>query len=339
MQNPVLTDSVAVDPVFVSVVVPTFHRPDLLQRCLDAVASQTLPASAYEIVVVDDGHDDATLAQVEGLRRQMAPILRYVRPAAGRGPAVARNAGWRVARGRLVAFTDDDTVPAPDWLEQGQRAMARHPQWSALSGRVQVPLSPARRRRPTDHELMTLGLEQAEFVTANAFVRRDELHRVNGFDEQFQRAWHEDSDLQFRLMDGGTVGRCRDAVVFHPVRPERWGISLRQQRNAVFDALLFKKHPRLYRERLHPQPPWHYYGIVSLGIGAVGAALARQPAVAIAAAVGAIGLVARFAWRRLARTSRAPDHVVEMIATSAVIPFLSVWWRLRGALRFRVLFL
>ncbi|MDM7914968.1 MAG: hypothetical protein QUU85_06835, partial [Candidatus Eisenbacteria bacterium] len=50
-------------------------------------------------------------------------------------------------------------------------------------------------------------------------------------------------------------------------------------------------------------------------------------------------LTAEFAVRRLRRTSRAPRHVVEMIVTSAVIPFLSVYWRLRGAIRFRVFFL
>lgn len=323
----------------ISVVIPTFHRPDLLKRCLDAVTAQTLPPDAYEIIVVDDGHDDVTRTDMRALGHRVQPSLRYVRPASGRGPAVARNAGWRVAFGRLVAFTDDDTVPAADWLEQGQRTMTRHPEWSGASGRVRVPLPPLRRQRPTDHELMTLGLEHAEFVTANAFVRRDELRRVGGFDEQFQRAWHEDSDLHFRLLHGGAVGRCHDAVVLHPVRAERWGISLRQQRNAVFDALLFKKHPQLYRERIHPQPPWHYYGIVLLSFGAVTAGFCRQPGVAAVAAVGALGLVARFAWRRLARTSRAPKHLVEMIATSALIPFLSVWWRLRGALRFKVLFL
>jgi glycosyltransferase involved in cell wall biosynthesis len=322
----------------VSVVIPTYLRPDLLLRCLGGVLAQRLPPGAYEIIVVDDGHDEATRVAVERLAATPTPVrLRYLRPVRGRGPAVARNAGWRAAKAPLVAFTDDDTVPQPDWLLEGERAMTLHPDWSAACGRVVVPRAAV---PPTDHELMTLGLERAEFVTANAFVRRAALLRVDGFDERFRRAWGEDSDLQFRLMQtAGPVGRAADAVIHHPVRPERWGICLRQQKNAFFDALLYKKHPQLYRERIHPAPPWNYYAIVGL----VGAALVLGLAGAFAAAgvalVIAVALMLTFALRRIGPTSHAPGHVVEMLATSAVIPFLSVYWRLRGALHFKVLFL
>ena len=54
----------------------------------------------------------------------------------------------------------------------------------------------------------------------------------------------------------------------HPVRPERWGVSLRQQKNVFYDALLYKKHPRLYRERILRAPPWDYYAVVALSIAA-----------------------------------------------------------------------
>src|SRR5205085_1251868 len=83
-----------------SVVIPTYRRPELLARCLAAALTQSIDRQAYEVIVVDDGHDDATRAQVEGMQPAGgAPSLRYVRPAQGRGPAVARNAGWRAARG------------------------------------------------------------------------------------------------------------------------------------------------------------------------------------------------------------------------------------------------
>src|SRR5438045_2636963 len=108
--------------VRISVVIPTYHRPDLLKRCLDAVLSQRIDAAAYEVMVVDDGHDDATQALVQTMAPPDGmPGLRYIRPADGRGPAVARNAGWRAARGALIAFTDDDTVPDRDWLADGER--------------------------------------------------------------------------------------------------------------------------------------------------------------------------------------------------------------------------
>lgn len=322
----------------VSVVIPTCRRPELLERCLEAVLAQRgLAAAEFEIVVVDDGHDEATRATVDALRATYpgGPALRYLRPPHGRGPAVARNAGWRAARAALVAFTDDDTVPAPDWLDEGRRAMAGGVH-AALCGRVDVPLP----RRPTDHERMTAGLAAAEFVTANAFVRRAALERVGGFDERFTRAWREDSDLQFRLMrEVGPVGRCARAAVLHPVRAERWGVSLRQQRNTYFDALLYKKHPQLYRERIRRRPPWNYYAIVAGALAAPPLALAGAGAAAALAATVWLGGVLQLAVARLRPTARTPRHVMEMVATSALIPFLSVYWRLRGAWDFRTGFL
>jgi glycosyltransferase involved in cell wall biosynthesis len=318
-----------------SVVVPTFRRPDLLQRCLGALLAQRMDASAYEIVVADDGCEDRIRELVQAMQPASGhPAIRYVCPQT-HGPAAARNAGWRAARGALIAFTDDDTVPDRYWLAEGERCMTR--ELCAAAGRVRVPVTDP---RPTDHELMTLGLESAEFVTANAFVWRDALERVGGFDEGFKRAWREDSDLQFRLMHHvGPVGRIESAVVVHPVRPERWGVCLRQQKNAWFDALLYKKHPRLYRERIDASPPWSYFAIVGLSLGALAAPMLGEAKAGLLCLAGAAALVLRLAFKRLRRTSWRPAHVWEMLATSAAIPFLSVYWRLRGAWHYRVFFL
>lgn len=324
--------------VRLSVVVPTCGRPELLMRGLQALAAQTLPRGAYEIVVVDDGRCDWTRTLVQALAQKEAGLnLRYLRPPVARGgPAAARNLGWRAARGELVAFTDDDTVPMADWLARGDAAMAAAPQAAALAGRVVVPLGPG---APTDHERMTQGLERTRFVTANAFVRKRALQLVQGFDERFTRPWREDSDLQYRLEDeAGAVGRCEEAVVVHPVRPERWGLSLRQQKHAFFEALLYAKHPRRYAADVGA-PPWHYYAIVALATGAAVLFVLDIMGSAVICAALAAALVLRFAARRLRGTSHAPGHVLEMFVTSALIPFLSVWWRLRGAVHFRVPFL
>ena len=324
----------------ISVVIPTFRRPDVLCRCLAAVMAQTLERSAFEVIVVDDGQTADTQALVEALCAQPgAPVVRYVRPRQGQGPAVARNVGWRAAYGRVIAFTDDDTVPAPDWLASGERDLV--PGLVAVCGRVNVPPLEGRTdERPTDHELTTRGLETAESVTANAFVRRSALLAIGGFDERFRRAWREDSDLQFRLLrDAGPVGRSDRAVVLHPVRPERWGVCLRQQKNVFFDALLYKKHPRLYRERILRSPPWDYYGIVALTLAApalLAADIAGSAATSLALAL--VGVL-RLAVKRLRGTAHTPEHVAETVLTSALIPYLSVYWRLRGAIHFRVLFL
>ena len=348
-----------------SVVMPTYRRPDLLARCLGALLAQTLPADRFEVIVVDDGQEDRCREQVERIAATPgAPAIRYLRAASGRGPAVARNAGWRAATAPLVAFTDDDTLPDPSWLARGLAAMQAHPEWVAAAGQVRVPSASAsggaggsgtdtdgdsdsgrdgaharRDARPTDHELMTRGLETSEFVTANAFARREVLARIEGFDERFLRAWREDSDLQFRLQAQGPVGRVADALVWHPVRPERWGVSLRQQRNVYFDALLYRKHPAIYRSRIRRVPPWDYYAIVAMTPAALVLAVAGEGAIAAGLLAASAALILRLTARRLRATSRALPHVWEMLCTSAAIPFLSVYWRLRGAWHFRTPFL
>ncbi len=282
----------------VSVVVPTCGRPALLSRCLAALERQTLARERYEIIVVEDE------------RRE--------------GPATARNRGWRKARAPVVAFTDDDTEPAPGWLAGALSAM--HAGVDVVTGKVVMPI-PA---RPTDYERDAQGLERAEFVTANCFVRKALLERVGGFDERFRLAWREDSDLHFKLLRAGArIVRDPRAVVVHPVRPARWGASIAQQKKVMFDALLFKNHRALYRERIRATPRWDYY----LTVGTLLAG-AFQPLFLVPWAF----LTLLFFFKRMKGTTRKPSHVAEMLVTSALIPPLSVFWRLAGALRFRVPF-
>lgn len=316
----------------VTVVVPTYRRNDLLAACLSALLRQTF--DAYEIIVADDADDPKTKRMVRS-RAAGSPVpIRYVGVTGRHGPAAARNAGWRRARAGVIAFTDDDTRPAAAWVQSGLAALEDRPDVVAVKGRTVVPLSAT----PTDYELTTAGLETAEFVTANCFCRKNALRRINGFDERFRRAWREDSDLYFRLLALGPVVFEPAAIVVHPVRPGHWGISVRQQMNNFYDALLFKKHPALFREKIRRGPPVFYYFAVASFAAAAVATLAGAPIVARAAWALWTFLTFRFCARRLARTVRSPRHVAEMLLTSALIPFAAIYWRLRGAAHYRVPF-
>jgi glycosyltransferase involved in cell wall biosynthesis len=319
-----------------SVVIPTYRRPDLLKRCLSALAAQTLDPRLYEVVVVDDGASLGTWKTVRAVAAAAPiPAIRYFAAPSRKGPAAARNLGWRAARGGIIAFTDDDCIPCSDWLAEGY-AMFHDPAVSGSWGRIVVPLP----EQPTDHDLNTKGLERSPCATANCFYTQPALASVGGFDERFTAAWREDSDLQFTLLErGGRLLPCEQAVVVHPTRPASWGISLRQQRNNVFNALLFKKHPGLYRT-LQPHPPWRYYATVAaLSIAVGGTAVAPSPLWALGGAAIWTGLTADFCRRRLKQTTRHPRHVAEMAITSALIPPSAIFWRLFGALRYRTLFL
>lgn len=319
----------------VSVVVPTYRRPFLLDRCLRALVGQDLPRGEYEIVVVDDANDAKTREVVEDYGREgdTAPPIRYECVTGRHGPAIARNRGWRAARAPIAAFTDDDCVPQSDWLRHGLLALDGGA--AAVWGRIRVPLPP----EPTDYERDAARLADAGFVTANCFCRREALEAVGGLDERFTAAFREDSDLYFSLLERGLpVVHAPRAIVVHPLRPAGWGESLRQQRKILFDALLYKKHPALYRARIRRTPRWDYYGTVALLGLALGGAAAGATGVALGAGAGWAGMTAQFFATRLAGTRRSPAHVAEMALTSALIPPLAVYWRLVGAVRFRTAF-
>lgn len=329
----------------VSVVVPTCNRPELLSRCLAALMVQDFDPATYEVIVVDDGDDHETRRVVERWHgrhagapdaRRCRPPLRYLATDGTRGPAAARNCGWRAAHGDIIAFTDDDCIPLPSWLRAGTAAFSNgNP---GVMGRLVVPLP----EPPTDYQQNLARMERSRFLTANCFYRRDALAAVGGFDERFTDAWREDSDLLFTLIerhgDPDHFAHAPQAVVVHPPRSAPWGVSIRDQRKSMFNALLYKKHPGLYREMIQTSPPWHYYQIVGALLLGLGAWLnGRWRLGALATAVWAL-LTGRFCLQRLNNTSRAPEHVAEMVVTSIAIPPLSIFWRLVGALKFRVLF-
>ena len=246
----------------VLVVVPTYKRTALLMRCLDALLAQDFDAGDYEVIIADDANCAET-RQLVMLRAEKARLcghtIRYIPLASTclHGPAAARNAGWRAAQGEIIAFTDDDCIPCPQWLEAGVVALTDGV--AGVSGRLTVPLEGV----PTDYEYNAAQLGENDFVTANCFYRRDALLAVGGFDERYTCAWREDSDLAFTLLThGAKFANAPDALVVHPVRPARWGISMRQQRKSMFNALLYKKYPALYRQKIQAMPPWHYYAIV-----------------------------------------------------------------------------
>lgn len=324
------------DQILISVVVPTCGRPQLLSRCLAGLILQRFDATRFEIIVVDDAPSRQTCDVVVDWATHAASCglsITYIPSQGPHGPAAARNRGWRAARGDIIAFTDDDTVARTDWLEKGLRSFQGNVQ--AVWGRIVMPLH----RTPTDYERDAKSLEQAEFVTANCFCRKSVLEQLDGFDERFRFAWREDADLYFRLLGiEGRVARAPAAVVIHPIRPAPWGVSLAQQRKILFDALLFKKHPALYREKIRAVPRWDYYVIVlALLMFALGAGLDAPLAAMVAGGLW-LALTARFCLKRLGPTVKTPIHIAEMIVTSALIPPLAVFWRMVGAFKFRTRF-
>jgi len=323
----------------VSVVIPTYKRSELLSRCLYAAINQSMTCSRYEIIVVTDGPDKETVETVNMISKQFSfcPSVQCISLGDKRGPAAARNAGWKIAKGELIIFTDDDCIPLFYWIENFVKAYRQFNKTEiAFTGKIKVPISD----KPTDHAKNTALLEKAEFVTANCACSKKALEKIGGLDEDFTMAWREDSALEFDLFEENIpIHKVNEAIIVHPVRSVPWGISIKEQKKSMFNPLLYKKHPILYQQKIHNRPPWYYYGIIFLCISTFAAVIFKNETIMHFSFAGCIGLVTWFTYKRLTGASLKPGHVLEMFVTSLIIPFLSVFWTVYGAIRYKIFFL
>lgn len=319
----------------ITVVIPTYQRPVLLQRCIEALLRQDFPQTDYELIIVSDGEDPVTSRTLASFPSKQFPVLRYYALPKKSGPAAARNFGWLLAQAELVAFTDDDCIPAEEWLKGIHAAYEAHGKKEiAFSGKTVVPI----KNEPTDYEKNIARLSAAEFITANCACTRQALQRVGGFDERFKMAWREDSDLQFKFIQQAIpIVKVEHALVIHPVRKAPWGVSIKEERKGMFNALLYKKYPALYKQKIQPNPPWHYYAIAFFLILLITGLIIDKPIPKITGLLGWLVMTGWFTWKRLDSTSHSWNHVSEMIFTSAVIPVLSLFWKFYGSWKYKVL--
>lgn len=325
-----------------SIVIPSIGRPSLdrllagLQACTDGPAPE-------RVVVVDDRRFD--IGTPLPLQPKPLPLdrrwpwpLQVVRTG-GRGPAAARNAGWRSTTSPWIAFLDDDVEVGTDWMHRlAVDITDADADVAGVQGTVVVPLPD--RRPPTDWERNTAGLQDAAWITADMAYRRAALDGVGGFDERFPRAYREDADLALRVQRAGWLLRRGSRVITHPVRPAGDWVSVRMQAGAADDALLRALHGRNWRAAAatgRGRFRWHVATVAALG-ASVAATAAGNRRTGAALAAGWAALTADFARRRLAPGPHRGDdgwapELRRMAVTSAVIPFAAVAHRLRGMRR------
>lgn len=205
-------------PPFVSVIVPVWNDAGRLSECLRALEGQTYPGHLYEVVVVDN--DSA-----EDVGHVVAPYARArVLHEGAPGSYAARNTGLAHARGEVIAFTDADCLPAPDWIEKGVARLARGGGRSVVSGRVETfPRTPQRPTAVERYEVL-FALAQKEFVskygfgaTANLFALRETFERAGAFLAEVKSG----GDLEWGRRVAGygyRVEYAEEVCVRHPAR-------------------------------------------------------------------------------------------------------------------------
>lgn len=203
-----------------------------------------------EIIVLDDGEEEAVRRLTEGLQQPAEVSVRYVarRAYGGDGPVRGRDHGVRTARYDVVAFTDDDTECAADWLAVAVTRLRAEPELAGLEGavvpHVRPPLDAVRAR-------VVQSGSAGGFLTANMVLRREAVLRAGSF----QRLWderlltgrlhfREDTDLALRVRDRiGPVAFVPALVVRHPVDQPGLRAHLHTARFFALDAPFDRLHP------------------------------------------------------------------------------------------------
>jgi glycosyltransferase involved in cell wall biosynthesis len=225
----------------VTVVIPTHNRRDLLTRTLRSVLSQR--GSSFEVLIVDDGSSDDTAEVVESLGDSRVGVLRNVQPC---GVAAARNRGLEQARGRWVAFTDDDDLWAPDKLEQQLRAAESHPEagWVCVGAltvdenlRVIGGKRPPSAARPQE----LLCYNRIPGGGSGTMIRTDIAREIGGFDPDLSNL--ADWDMWIRVSDRApltVVDRPLLAYLRHPASLSHDSSQVREE-----FAVIERKHAGL----------------------------------------------------------------------------------------------
>jgi histidinol-phosphate phosphatase family protein len=255
----------------------------------------------------------------------------------GRGPAAARNAGWRSSSARWICFLDDDVVPQPDWLNAVSADLRAADQAGAAGSQavIAVPARPG--RRASDDERRTQRLADARWITADMAYRRSALVAAGGFDERFPRAYREDSDLALRITLAGNMIVPGARRCTHPVAPATLMTSVRAQIGNRDNALMRRKHGRGWRAAVGEEPgrlPAHAATVAAAVAAIVGVLTRRGRRAAVAAAAWAT-LTAEFAVRRFLAGPRTPVEAGRLLVTSILIPPAAVAHRLGGEWTFR----
>ena len=255
--------------MFFSVIIPTYNRLPILQKCLHALSHQALAAyHTYEVIVVDDGSTDDTVAW---LQHQAWPV-RYTCQT-HQGAAAARNLGIQIAQGDTLVFMDSDLVVTEQFLqahahglEQAQHRLGHNRLFSY--GRV---IQTCNFETPTTEPYKLTDFSAAYFATGNVAIARHWLNRTGGFDSSFQEYGWEDLELGVRLKALGlTLIKTPKAIGYHWHPPFSLAqlpdlIEQEQQRGRM-GVQFYLKHPTPSVRLMIQMTVWHrlFWGMLSI---------------------------------------------------------------------------
>ncbi len=203
--------------VFISVIIPTFNRPDQLKNCLSALSELDYPRAAWEVIIVDDGGNSLLDKITAEFHTQLDIFLLRQSNA---GPAAARNTGARQARGELLAFTDDDCKPEKNWLNILAAYYRKTPEriiGGKTVNRLRNNLFSTASQYIVDivYRHYNKHKDDARFFASNNIAIPKALyHKIGGFTETFRTS--EDRELCDRWrFKGYKLTYAPEAIILH----------------------------------------------------------------------------------------------------------------------------
>lgn len=318
-----------------SIVIPTLNRKDLLGEALDSLNRLSQAPGEIEVIVVDDGSTDGTLKILSGRRDRF--FLRVIQHEHPQGPAAARNRGAREARGEILGFIDSDVVVGPGWW----LAVRPHFADPAVAGVEGATLATPAYYPPTPFSHWVSNPQGGKFLTCNICYRKKIFWEAGGFDPRFfPYAHREDTDLAFSILERGHEIVFEPwAVVEHPLKESTPWMHIERTHFGVHEALLRRKHPRLYYRRLKWIDGWafpiFFYGAF-LGIPLLlsGGLAGSGRAAVLGAGLFGFGWLG---WLYAACRKRKTRWVqlLQLLPQYALIPWLQLYQVLRGEWKYR----
>ncbi|MDD5531065.1 MAG: glycosyltransferase family A protein [bacterium] len=225
----------------ISVVVAAYNSKDLLKDSLQSLINQDFDKKNYEIIVVDDGSKDGTSVFLKNFVKDKTNI-HYVRQR-NKGVAGARNTGIKLAKGKIIAFTDQDCLADKNWLKEIEKSF-RDKELIGVSGRI---ITETKKVNPFAHYVAdeTAG----NFISCNVAYKKDILEKLNGFDVGFNYGF-DDTDLYMRATKLGKLTSNKNAVICHRVIP--WNFIKFVKRIKIEYNCQFKfckKYPYIFKNR------------------------------------------------------------------------------------------
>lgn len=262
-------------PVFFSVVIPTYNRKPILEKCLMALEHQQLSddkVQGYEVILVDDGSTDGTLQWLDNHKDKYSHVRRFSQD--HQGPAAARNLGVKQAKGDTIIFIDSDLVVTEKFLQAHADAL-REGEKKLGSDRLFTygwVINTCNFDDPTSEPYKITDFSAAYFATGNVAIARKWLEMAGLFDTQFQLYGWEDLELGVRLKKLKLkLIKCPAAVGYHWHPPFNLSqipslIEKEIQRGRM-GVLFYQKHPH-WEVRLMIQMTWLHrilWGLLSVG--------------------------------------------------------------------------